>query len=158
MLKHFKNSRRQKFIRRTLFTWYSAVTCWPTEAYDIIYAYMTKNLLAIVTLKRKYISCTENKDDYSCDISLTTDCAQSILNDCIKVYLRNHSSKNKDRLARPCMWFCAPDSKYRFSQSKSAVVKSLSDKLNGDFTIPLSFIPFIHCYTNYNTNSPLYMA
>ena len=64
---------------------------------------MTKNLLAMVMLKYKYILCKENNDDYSCDISLTTDCAQSILNECIKVYLRNHSSKNKDRLAWPRM-------------------------------------------------------
>ena len=44
---------------------------------------MTKNLLAIVTLKYKYISGTEN-NDYSCDISLKMDCVQSILNDSIK--------------------------------------------------------------------------
>lgn len=53
-------------------------------------------------LMYKYISGTEN-NDYSCDISLKTDCAQSIPNDFIKVYLRNHSSKNNDRLAWPCI-------------------------------------------------------
>jgi hypothetical protein len=38
------------------------------HTHDIIYAYMTKNLLLTVMLKYKYISGTENNDDYSCDI------------------------------------------------------------------------------------------
>ena len=44
------------------------------------------------------------------------------------------------------------------SDKQICISQIVPHKLNGDFTIPLSFIPFIHSCTKYNTKSPLYMT